>query len=520
MEVAAKPFTSTKRASVSEAKLAYFEGDFERCLAICAEIRVRTISTASEVALLSARAYLRTGRPREAEQTIVETADTHATLDASVTAEMLLGSARIRQGDADGGIALLEAVAARSADAHAAIRSEIAFATAFGFWMKRDIDTAESYLARVDRRADIIHARALELGAWCQMARGNYRRCAEFFILTLLRLDSCHAQDRAITGTAISTLAILAAELFDREIARVVEHRANTMEWTSGLVVQHYLTLLHQAMFAEMAGDTLEAFQLTHEARDIAPTVPFEAVAWSVSSIIARNAGETCSAAFYAQRAGRVLSSVELSDLEGEERFSMLTVAESCATFDLQSANRLFAEYWGLAPADKLLALTGDPRLVAEETLISGVVADARGEAVKAEQCFRRAFEDFSHLGYTRRAIVAAFALYKLTGDAAAKTYIGEHLAGTSNYITRYLADHCDDRLALVQRHPIVAALPKAQREVVALLCRGKTNREIAALRNVGEQTIKNMLTKQIFPAFGVSSRAALVSLCLRAASS
>ncbi len=56
----------------------------------------------------------------------------------------------------------------------------------------------------------------------------------------------------------------------------------------------------------------------------------------------------------------------------------------------------------------------------------------------------------------------------------------------------------------------------RAQREVVLLMCQGKSNKEIAALRNVGEQTIKNMLTKHIFRAFGVTSRAALVSLCLR----
>jgi DNA-binding NarL/FixJ family response regulator len=68
----------------------------------------------------------------------------------------------------------------------------------------------------------------------------------------------------------------------------------------------------------------------------------------------------------------------------------------------------------------------------------------------------------------------------------------------------------------MLDRHPLVATLPRTQREVVVLICMGKTNREIAQLRNVGEQTIKNMLTKNIFPAFGVSSRSALVGTCLR----
>src|ERR1700676_351846 len=107
MEMAPEPFLAQKRASVADAKLAYFGGDFERCLEICADTRARTLTTASEVALLTARAYLRTGRPREAQNAIVETRETHTTLDAWLTAQMLEATALIRQDDADAGIALL-----------------------------------------------------------------------------------------------------------------------------------------------------------------------------------------------------------------------------------------------------------------------------------------------------------------------------------------------------------------------------------------------------------------------------
>jgi len=65
------------------------EGDSEGCLEICGDIQVRALTTASEVALLTARAYLCTGQPREAQKTIVETLGTHATFDASLTAQML-----------------------------------------------------------------------------------------------------------------------------------------------------------------------------------------------------------------------------------------------------------------------------------------------------------------------------------------------------------------------------------------------------------------------------------------------
>ena len=516
MELAAKPFPCHRRASVSEARLAYFEGDFERCLAICADIRIRSLATASEVALLMARAYLRTGRPKEAEAGLVETANTHASLDASLSAQMLLGTARIRQADPDGGLSILAAAAGRSARAHVTIRSEISFATALGHWAKRDIESAERALGGVDRRSDIIHARGLELAAWCQMARGNYRRCAELFIATLARLDTCRAQDKAIAAAAISTLSILGAELCDHEIARVAQLRAGTMEWTSGLLMQQYLTLLHQSLFAEVTGNVVEAYEFALQARGVAPTVACEASAWGVSSIIARNADEPCAAVVYAKHALRLLARPDVRQLAGEERLALLVVAESCTHFDIDSAERLFAAYSALGPIDKMVALSGDPRLAAEESFVAGAIAEARGHTPAAERSYRRAFEEFRRIGYVRRAVIAALALVKLSGDDAMRGYLDEQFESTSNYITRYLARRFRDRSPALENHSIVATLPRAQREVVTLICQGKSNKEIAVLRNVGEQTIKNMLTKDIFRAFGVSSRVALVSACLR----
>jgi DNA-binding CsgD family transcriptional regulator len=516
MELAPQLFRTSKRASVADAKLAYFEGDFERCLAICAEIRVRTLTTASEVALIEARAYLRTGRPREAQSTIVNTLDTHATLDASLTAQMLLATARIRQNDADAGLAMLADATARSAGAHFAIRSEIAFCTAFGHWMKREIAVAETYLEQVDPRSDIIHARALELQAWCHLTRHDYSRAADYFQSTLLRLDDCRASDRAITATAISTLAICAAELFDRDLATFVEARAQAVDWSSGLTEQRYLLLHHQALFAEFAGETIKAYQFATQARETAPSVPFEVLGWGLSAAIARNAGESYSAIFFAQRAQALLETIDASELHGEERIAILIVAENCAYFDLARAEELLAVYRGMAPLEKFVALSGDPRLTAAEAFIEGVIAQARGDLDAAQTYYRDAFTIFKKLGYVRRALTSAHAYIQLAEDSELRSYLHDHLTHASNYITASLAQPSYEAAAILERHPVVASLSRAQREVVALICMGKSNKEVARLRNVGEQTIKNMLTKQIFRAFGVSSRAALVSACLR----
>lgn len=515
MEIAPKPILVGRRASVSDAKLAYFEGDFERCLEICADIRVGSLATASEVALLSARAYLRTGRPAEAQSAIVDSLEMHATLDASLTAQMLVATARIRQNDADTGIAILKDAAAQSADAHFAVRSEIAYCTALGYWAKRELDVAETYLAQVDSRSDIIHARALELQAWCHTARRDYRRSALAFQATLVRLNECRARDRGITATGICTLAIYAAELFDADMARFVDEQARELDWSSGLTAQHYLTLAHQALYNEFAGNTLAAYQLAEQARENAPTVAFEVLGWGLSSSIARNAGEWHSAMLYAKRAQQLLEKLDIAALTPEERFALLAVAENCAHFDPDKAAELCARYYGLTTVDKVHAGLGDLRLTADEAYIAGVIAEARNERPTALACYRKSFELFREIGYVRRAIGAGHALLRLAHDDAVRAYVSTQLNGTVNYVSSSLRLN-DDPVAALERHPIVATLPVAQREVVALICQGKTNREIAQLRNVGEQTIKNMLTKHVFRAFGVSSRAALVSTCLR----
>jgi DNA-binding CsgD family transcriptional regulator len=516
MEMAPKPILVGRRASVSDAKLAYFEGDFERCLEICSDVRVGSLATASEVALLSARAYLRTGKPHEAQRAIVDTLETHNTLDASLTAEMLVASAVIRQGDADSGIAILADAAKRADGAHFAVRSEIAFASALGYWSKRELETAETFLAQVDPRSDIIHARALELQAWCYTAKREYRRSADAFRTTLLRLDDCRARDRAITATAIGTLAIYAAELFDADMARFVDSRARSIEWSSGLMAQHHITLVHQALFNEFGGDTLAAYQYAAQARENAPTVAFEVLGWALCSTIARNAGEMHSATMFAKRAEQLVDTLDASALFGEERFSLLVVAENYAHLNIDRATELCARYFGLAPVDTLHAASGDVRLTADEAFITGVVAEASGQTERACACYRTSYELFRQVGYVRRAAISGNSFLRLAEDHDMRAYVASLVRGSSNFIEKTLARHSVERAASLANHPLIAALPAAQREVVALVCAGKTNKEIALARNVGEQTIKNMLTKHVFRAFGVSSRAALVSACLR----
>jgi hypothetical protein len=515
MELAIQPFPARKRASISTAKIAYFAGDFERCLDICASLRLHNPTTASEVALLTARAYLRTGRPREAQKTIAETRATHVTLDAALTARMLEATALVRQGQPDTGIAMLEEAARDSNDAHFAIRSEIALCTALGYWAKREIDAAETYLIMVDPRSDIIHARALELQAWCHTVRHDYRQAAVFFQLTLLRLDDCEASDGAVTATAISTLAIYAAELFDPGISGFLERRAQRLDWSSGLLELQYVTLEHQALFEQFVGNTLRAYTFAAQAQETASTIPDQVCGWALRSDIASAAGEGYCATVFGQRAQDVLETLDTGALDGEQRFVLLRVAECCARLRPGEATQLFMRYNELGPIDIMSSASGDPRRAAYEAFVAGVVDQARGNRDQAQAFYRSAFDSFRVLGYVRRAIIAAHAFLKLAESEDLRSYIATQMGQTANYITRSLENPVAELIASLERHPVVASLPRTQRGIVVLVCLGKSNKEIAHLRSVGEQTIKNVLTKSIFPAFAVSSRAALLGLLL-----
>jgi diguanylate cyclase (GGDEF)-like protein len=352
-----------------------------------------------------------------------------------------------------------------------------------------------------------------------QAMRLDLRRTAGYFRPTLLRLDDCHAVD----GAAISALAILAAELFDRDIARFIEERArsikqrsNDIDWSAGVGACRHVILTHQALFYEFSGDTIKAFQFAVRARESAVTVPDEVFGWALNSAIARNAGEANSAIVFADRARQALDALDPRKLSPQERLAMLSVAEACAPFDPAKAGELFAGYCELTPIDTILSSSVDPCTIAYETFVAGVIAEVRGERGQARFSYREAFSMFKDLGYVRRAVISASASLHLrvADDEDLRSYISLRLAGTQNYVSKSFT-RADDLIASLERHPIVAKLPRTQKELVVLLCTGKTNKEIAELREVRVQTIKNVLTKSVFPAFGVSSRAALVSVCL-----
>src|ERR1700733_13506999 len=160
---------------------AWFAGDFEGCLASCDRVRPNGVETVSQLALLRARALLRLGRPQDAVAVVNGVFIAHGTLDASLTARMLLGQAYVRLDEHERGLAMLEQAYRAASDAHPTIRSEIALNIGLAYYGLRKLDEAEAALDLVVEDADIVHARALEYRAWVAAARVDTGAAPQYF---------------------------------------------------------------------------------------------------------------------------------------------------------------------------------------------------------------------------------------------------------------------------------------------------------------------------------------------------
>jgi DNA-binding CsgD family transcriptional regulator len=505
-----------ERASFTEARDAWFAGDFGWCLELCDRVAPRDVEATSELALLRARALLRLSRPDEARQAVVDAFVAHGTLDASLTAQMLLGAAYVRLGDVDRGVSILDAAEARSIDAHPSIRSEIALNQALACYARRDLEGAESALARVSRDSDIIHARALEFHAWIATARADYKGGADAFRATLLRLDRCKHRDRHVEATCIYGIATYAVESLDLEYWEIAEERARSFDWAAtGLSFHRFWLYHHRSTMAEVSARVEEAYDLARAAEHLAPSEAFRVTALCRRAAIARSAGEPFATRTFLNEAVELYSRLDRSGWEGEEQLTPLILAEELAEAGdaaVLKANALLSTYRSNRLASGMLSLTGDPRLGALEAYLDGRLAATRGDIRAAITHCTSAFQTFSKIGYNRRAAIAALQLGALTGQSSFFDFASRaaRAASPDSWLRRQVRHR-----ERIQADELSQTLTPTEREVLILVCDGKSTRQIAAARGRSRFTIRNTIS-DLFGRFGVDSRPALIAECAK----
>jgi DNA-binding CsgD family transcriptional regulator/tetratricopeptide (TPR) repeat protein len=502
------------RATFSDAMRAWFTGDFEGCLALCDRVRPHDIDMVSQLALLRARALLRIDRPDDAVKVVSDVFVAHGTLDASLTARMLLGTGYVRRGDYERGLAILEEAYGASPDAHPTIRSEIALSIALGYYRLRRLDDAERALDLVSANADIVHARALEHRGWIAIARADYATASDCFSGALRRLDACRHYDRFLEAQSIFALSILAAERLDRPTWIFVEHRAERFDWSaSGVATPQFWVGLYSSMMYEVDGRTSDALRLAGDAEQRAGSPVMRLFAQCRRAAILRNVGERFAHADIVRVMRRELDALDTTALQGDHQLIPLSVAEEVAYCgDVVGARMLLKRYDAQDSPSGITSLADDPRLKGARFSVDGVVADAAGDRQQAHHHYRQAFQIFKRLGYERRALLVALRIGEITGQTYLLDYVDRTL--------RKISDRSPLR-ARARRHnpllddPVVAQLSHVERTVLEMMCEGKSTAQIADARGRSRQTIRNTVSR-ILTAFAVGDRAALLRECLR----
>lgn len=492
---------------------AWFAGDFTRCLDLCDAVRARDVESISQIALLRARTLLRVGRPEEALRVVNDVFVAHGTLDASLTAQMMLGTAEINLGDVAGGVARLERARLAATRAHSTVRSEIALRLANGYYARRDLDRAQSMLAEVSPDADIISALALNYRAWIESARGDHDAATEYFIAAVERLDRCRRQDRQMEANALEALSHLAAERFDVRAWAFIEERAERIDWTAqGLATSRFWITMSAALIHEAAGEARAALAAARRATELAPSPAYRALALCRRSAIARGTGESYSPADFVDEARALFDSVA-TDLHADETIAALAIAqESAHAGDFLTGGHYLDLHRSLRPTALVSALSADPRVAAYEDLVTATIADVRGDAETAQREYGAAFRAFRALGFTRRAVEAALRLAELSKADDLFAYVASATAALS---PQYWVRRAMRRRERLYADPVARRLTASEREVLVLLCEGLTNEEIARARCGSCNTVKHIVT-DLLKAFGVRNRQELIIECSR----
>jgi tetratricopeptide (TPR) repeat protein len=224
--------------ALADARQAFLDGDFERCLVLCDAVRVRQDSARFELAVLRARVHVRLDRGDRALEALRAVEFTALTVDQYAMARMLTGAAYVRIGQKARGEQILVEAQDKAADAHPTVRAEVLLQLAIAKFRLGVYDEAERLLVRDDAAQDIVYAHALEYRGWVAQARGEFEEAARWFRAALTALADCRQRDRFVEAKSLYGLAALAPELLLTEEWSLVDARLRAFDWSASGVTR------------------------------------------------------------------------------------------------------------------------------------------------------------------------------------------------------------------------------------------------------------------------------------------
>jgi DNA-binding NarL/FixJ family response regulator len=500
---------SDQRATLAQARQAYFDGEFERCLVLCDAVRSNHDATRFEVAMLRARVHVRLDRGDRALEALRIVAFTALSVDEFIAATMLTGAAYVRLGQKQRGESILAGVMEKAADANPTVRAELALQLGIAKFRLGEFEEADRLCAGVPSDADVIYANALEYRGWAAHARYEAAAASQWFRETLRVLATCRRRDRYVEAAALYGLAGLCPELMLTEDWPVVEARLRTFDWSaSGLARWRFWVALAASMMCETTGDVRGARNWAQRAENSVESPGHRVVVLCRLAAVFRGLGELNAHAEFVERAAAVYDTVDVRDLGADLQQLPLFLAEEVAyTKAGDDAERLVAQYRQSISPELKNSSGGLVQYGAMERLIEAIVYESRGNTAHAVRAFTAAYRAFVGIGYQRRAAAIALRLARLTGKERYVEYAASALrgSGASFWMCRDLRE---------MRNGSGPTVTETEMAVLRLIVHGKTYKEIAAVRRSSAKTVGNHV-QSLFRKFGVNSRGELTAAAL-----
>lgn len=508
------------------AREAYLRGDFPACLALLDPL-AGADGLRPEALFLRARTLLRLERPGEAAGLLEPRLATFHHVDEACTARMLHGSAVARCDRIDRGLDLLASVAhdAGVLGADRTVRSEIAYYQALACWAKRDYRSASRFAVEAERaRADVVSVRATQLRGFIAFANTRYPEALDLFRRAHYAYALCKGRDIDLATQVL--LQISALEQTLRSAAVPGSHTSpggRTIAgsaWGPAVTTPTRLLLCYNdAWLYAHDGDDRRAFHKVREAEDLAETPAWRVWALAGRAMIATVFNERAAGHEFAEQARELSTRVDWNATVHEERVGLLQLAEVYAYLAPELAAPVLATYDAvtarMASLDVLRDRERDPRLVAWDTYVRGLVLRGTGDSSAAATLLRKAADLFASCGYLWRM---AHVLIELDGTEAptrGTPYLETAAAIIRDNFPRSFLAHRLGRWARVYFDPAAMALTPAQRDVLRHLLGGRSVRDIAARTNRSVATVAQHV-KRIHQAFDTHSVGQLFRECNR----
>lgn len=487
-----------RKSDIVVARAFFYAADYDACL--------RCLDDAPQSAesdFIRARTLLRRHQFVEVVR-LLANRNTGRSKRDSIEHNLLLGAAYGLTKDFDQGLRLIEP-ALKNEDSD--LRADGLYYTGLIHWMRFDNAAAQTFAESLLGSADANNrARANTLLSWIAVRRHEMAGTAKYLTLALDEAETATPRDIGILANALFALAVLCREVPLPELADRVREVAAAMPWTADLATQQFHVTRALGWIDALNGDYLGAFRQLRTASQIAPSAPWRIVSLLDRASLARSTGETAFALDQLREASDLASSVQWARTQGEERTTLLILADLSASVDPAAATTYLSEFRSLqTPVTPNLTYESDPRARAFEAYSTGLVYAQLGDREQGKKLLIDAWNIFDAFRYDWRSALTAHHLHSITGDDLWR-YNAAHKISSypRSWIARMIGEN--NRVPL-RREDLTAT----QLRVFNLLAEGRSTNAIAKELNRSPNTVRNHL-RDIYQILNVRGRAELLA--------